>query len=180
MSWGLSTRSTAATRSVFAAAVPLLLLASPSARPGDVPRCDGVRATIAGTPADDDIRGTPGRDVIQALAGKDRVWGLGGDDLLCGGRGGDSLYGGPHDDKVIAARGADRVRGGRGDDFVDVADAIGGNDYVSGEDGTDHCAVDAWGAGDEYEDDECESMASGITIGNPPVEIGTSAPGQLM
>lgn len=167
MGWGLSTRSNAATRIVVAAGVAVLLLASPSALAGDAPRCDGVRTTIAGTPADDEIRGTPGRDVVQALAGKDRVWGLGGDDLLCGGRGGDRLYGGPNDDKVIAARGADRVRGGGGNDFVDVADAIGGNDFVSGENGTDHCALDASGAGDEYEDDECESMASGITITNP-------------
>jgi Ca2+-binding RTX toxin-like protein len=107
----------------------VVLLASPSARAADMPRCNGVRATIVGTSGEDEIRATSGRDVVQALAGKDRVWGLGGDDLLCGGRGGDRLYGGPRDDKAIGGLGADRVRGGGGDDFVDVADSVGGNDF---------------------------------------------------
>ena len=161
MGWRLSTQSIAATRIVCAAAVGVVLLASPSAGAGDVARCDGVGATIVGTPADDEIRGTPGRDVVHALAGKDRVWGLGGDDSVCGGRGGDRLYGGPGDDKVVAGLGADRARGGRGDDFIDAADGIGGNDFVSGEDGADHCALDAWG-GEENEMEECESATSGI------------------
>lgn len=168
MGWGRSARSYLATRLVFLVVIVVVLLMSPSALAADAPRCDGVRAMIVGTPGNDEIRGTPGRDVVLALGGDDRVWGLGGDDLLCGGRGGDRLYGGPDDDKVIAGLGADRARGGRGDDFVDVADSVGGNDYVSGEDGNDHCALDAEAvgirAGDEYENDECESMASGLAI----------------
>jgi Ca2+-binding RTX toxin-like protein len=170
MGWGRSTRSSAATNIALVTAVAMgLLVGGSSARAGEASRCDGVRATIVGTSGDDEIRGTPGRDVVQALGGSDRVWGLGGNDLLCGGRGGDRLYAGTSDDKAFGGLGGDRVRGGRGDDFVDVADMIGGNDFVSGEAGKDHCALDAAAGsirpvGDEYEDDECESMASGIAI----------------
>jgi Ca2+-binding RTX toxin-like protein len=143
-----------------------LLIAGAPAHADDRPRCDGFRATIVGTVAADVIRGTGQRDVIHALAGDDRVWGLGGNDLVCGGSGGDRLYGGTSDDKVIAGEGRDRAHGGRGDDFVDVADSVGGNDFVTGEEGTDHCALDAWGAGDQFEE-ECESMASGRFISRP-------------
>jgi Ca2+-binding RTX toxin-like protein len=139
-----------------------LLFVGVPAHADDPPRCDRFRATIVGTAAADVIRGTTESDVIHALAGDDRVWGLGGDDLLCGGSGGDRLYGGPSNDKVIAGVGDDRAHGGRGDDFVDVADLVGGNDFVSGEGGDDHCALDAWGAGDEMEVDACESAASGV------------------
>jgi Ca2+-binding RTX toxin-like protein len=149
-------------RAAVVAVTAGVLLAGVPAWAGSAPRCDRHPATIVGTAGADVIRGTPERDVVQARAGDDRVWGLGGDDLVCGGRDRDRLYGGPSDDKVIAGKGSDRARGGRGDDFVDVADLVGGNDYVSGEGGDDHCALDAWGAGDSIESEECESAASGV------------------
>jgi Ca2+-binding RTX toxin-like protein len=62
--------------------------------------CQGLTATIVGTPGPDVIYGTPGRDIIQGGGGNDVIRGLEGDDELCGGPGRDVLYGGPGDDRL--------------------------------------------------------------------------------
>jgi Ca2+-binding RTX toxin-like protein len=55
------------------------------------PKCNGLNATITGTPADDVINGTPGPDIIVGLAGNDVISSLGGDDVICGGLGNDLI-----------------------------------------------------------------------------------------
>ena len=72
--------------------------------------CQGLTATIVGTPGNDIITGTPGRDIIQGRGGNDIIKGRGGDDVICGGRDSDVLYGGA---------GHDRLDGGASTDFCD-------------------------------------------------------------
>ena len=74
-----------------------------------VPTCNGVPATIVGTPGNDELRGTEGPDVIAGLQGDDIIWGLGGDDIICGGRGNDRLVGGQGFDIIYGAQGNDRL-----------------------------------------------------------------------
>jgi peptidoglycan/xylan/chitin deacetylase (PgdA/CDA1 family) len=111
------------------------------------PRCDGVRATIAGTPGDDVIRGTPRRDVIVADGGDDVVHGRGGDDLICLGPGDDRAAGGGGDDRILGEAGRDRLLGGRGDDVltggagVDVLLGGPGRDRAVGGAGRDTCVA---------------------------------------
>ena len=69
--------------------------------------CDGLTATIVGTPDDDMLTGTPGPDVIAALQGDDVIWGLGGDDVICGGLGSDTVVGGEGFDMIFGAQGND-------------------------------------------------------------------------
>ena len=64
------------------------------------PLCDGLPATISGTPGDDVLVGTDGDDVIAGRGGDDVIDGLGGDDIICGGKGDDHLVGGAGDDKT--------------------------------------------------------------------------------
>jgi subtilisin family serine protease len=77
--------------------------------------CQGLLATIVGTPGQDIITGTPGQDIIHGRGGDDIINGLGGDDVICGGRGSDVLYGGA---------GHDGLDGGDQTDFCD-----GGNPF---------------------------------------------------
>jgi hypothetical protein len=73
-------------------------------------RCDGVRATIVGTPGNDYLEGTRRRDVIHGLGGSDSiVWGP-GNDKICGGGGVDYLSGGTN---RLGAGGEDAFYGGR-------------------------------------------------------------------
>ncbi len=117
----------------------------PSAHAAPTPTCQGVEATIVGTPAPDRMVATPGPDVIVALDGDDVVIAGAGDDLVCGGEGADLLRGGPGDDRLYGQREAlhsdrggtwfqpDRLDGGIGDDVLDVGDdtrgpvSFGGN-----------------------------------------------------
>lgn len=115
----------------MSALVPLALLAalltpgSPaSAAAAPLPTCDGVRATIVGTPADDHMTATPGDDVIVALGGDDTVLGRGGDDIICGGDGVDELRGGPGDDELHGER--DGFRNFRGSRYVQPDVLVGG------------------------------------------------------
>ncbi len=87
----------------------LALLAVPLAAETAPPRpkCDGVRATIAGTLGDDNLVGTRHRDVIAGLAGNDRIEGLGGDDRICAGDGDDVLLGGAGKDRLFGESGSD-------------------------------------------------------------------------
>lgn len=78
------------------------------------PTCFGERATIVGSPNDDDeLTGTPNADVIVGLGGNDIIRGRGGSDLICGGSGQDSVSAGGGNDRV---RGSEHARGGPGDD----------------------------------------------------------------
>jgi hypothetical protein len=99
----------------------------PSAQAGGkVYRCFGVKATIVGTPGDDDLVGTARPDVIAALGGGDWVNAGGGDDLICGGPGDDwSWYYGPE------SGGAAGLYGGAGNDWIRGST---GRDDVNGDD----------------------------------------------
>ena len=92
------------------------------------PRCNGVEATIVGTPGNDVLTGTPGRDVIVGLAGNDAISGLAGNDLICAGTGADrvqgnlgvdNIFGGPGADVLSGGVGNDRIQGGDGQDLID-------------------------------------------------------------
>jgi Ca2+-binding RTX toxin-like protein len=85
-------------------AVPLVAVAVPASA---APLCEGLPATVVGSPGDDEIRGSAGDDVIVALGGNDTVLAGGGDDTVCGGDGDDVLHG---------EGGTDLLRGGNGDD----------------------------------------------------------------
>lgn len=80
--------------------------------------CDGVPATIVGTPGDDHLVGTSGNDVIVGLAGDDHIEGLGGDDVICGGAGKDLLDGGLGQDRLFGQKGSDVLIGGPGHDLI--------------------------------------------------------------
>ena len=53
------------------------------------PTCNGLTATIVGTPGPDTLIGTAGNDVIVGLGGDDLILGQGGNDVICGGDGDD-------------------------------------------------------------------------------------------
>jgi len=92
--------------------------------------CEGMRATIVGTPADDELVGTDAADVIIGRAGADRIDGGGGDDIVCGGAGADRIDGGT---------GRDLVSGGDGNDVLSGES----RDILFGDGGTDHCSTEA-------------------------------------
>ena len=71
--------------------------------------CDGLQATIVGTPGDDVLNGTPGPDVIVGLQGDDTIHGMGGDDTVCAGQGDDMILGGAGFDVIFAAQGNDLI-----------------------------------------------------------------------
>ncbi len=71
--------------------------------------CDGIAATIVGSPGNDQILGTAGADVVVALDGDDTISGFAGDDVICGGDGDDVLDGGSGDDHVSGDAGVDTV-----------------------------------------------------------------------
>lgn len=62
--------------------------------PQPVWTCDGIPATIVGTPGSETLKGTSAADVIVAREGNDIIRGLGGDDIICAGKGNDIVYGG--------------------------------------------------------------------------------------
>lgn len=93
-----------------------------------VPTCNGVPATIVGTPSNDRIIGTAGNDVIVGLGGNDVILGGEGSDLICGGDGNDVIRGqqkadvifaGDGNDRVFGNWGADEIHGGNGEDRID-------------------------------------------------------------
>ena len=100
--------------------------------------CQGHRATIVGTNADDVINGTSGFDVIVGLGGRDIINGLGGVDIICAGEGNDVVDGGAGNDIIDGNEGRDLLRGGNGNDTINGnrgADTIhgdAGNDIISG------------------------------------------------
>jgi hypothetical protein len=84
--------------------------------PPQAQSCNGVTATIPGTPGNDKIVGTSAADVIAGLGGNDVIAGLGGKDRICGNAGKDKLNGGPGNDRLLGGSGKDRLKGGRGKD----------------------------------------------------------------
>ncbi len=109
------------------------------------PKCNDLKATIVGTPGDDEITGTGAADVIVALAGDDVVRGAGGNDVICGGPGADVLRGGKGADLLRGSRGADLLVGGAGKDQLrggkssDDLRGGQGDDLLAGGKGVDGC-----------------------------------------
>ncbi len=93
--------------------------------PISVPYCDGLPATIIGTPGD---------DVIVGLAGEDNIDGKGGNDVICGGPDHDQLEGGDGNDRIFGGDGPDRIWGQDGNDYIEGGD---GDDVVYGGEGND-------------------------------------------
>jgi hypothetical protein len=89
------------------------------ARMGLIPRCNGLPATIIGTPGDDEITGTNGNDVIVGLGGNDIINGGNGDDVICGNAGNDTINGGNGIDSLFGSFGDDELDGGNGNDLLD-------------------------------------------------------------
>ena len=86
--------------------------------PVGLPKCEGVTATIIGTPGSDLIRGTSGPDVIVRGDKKDLIYGLSGGDRICG-DGIDDIRGNGGDDQLFGGANVDVVAGGNGNDFID-------------------------------------------------------------
>jgi len=101
--------------------------------------CNGVEATITGTPNDDILTGSNANDVIVGLAGDDSIFGKGGDDLICAGPGNDKVQGKTGNDTIIGEGGNDRLNGGDGKDLLVGGD---GNDYLWGGTGRDRLLGD--------------------------------------
>ena len=114
--------------------------------------CNGLPATIVGTPGADVIYGTNGPDVIAGLGGNDTIYGGNGDDVICGYAGADTLVGGNGNDLLIGSYGNDVLDGGNGNDTLtggdgtdelygkngnDTLDGGSGNDTLSGSNGDD-------------------------------------------
>lgn len=96
--------------------------------------CNGLPATIVGTPGDDVLYGTNGADVIAGLGGNDIIYGRNGDDVICGYGGDDLLKGDNGNDTLIGGYGNDRLYGSNGNDtLIDNA----GDNSLDGENGDD-------------------------------------------
>jgi Ca2+-binding RTX toxin-like protein len=151
-------------------------------------QCEGMRATIVGTPRGDVIRGTVGRDVIVALDGNDTIHALAGEDVVCAGHGNDrvrggtgrdsvtggagadviygeagrdGLLGGANDDRVLGGTGSDAVYGGSGDDLLRGGDGV---DFLAGSFGHDRLFGDA---GDDSlldEENEEDALDGGVGV----------------
>ena len=115
--------------------------------------CQGLPATIVGSPGDDVLRGTDDRDIIFGGGGDDVIYGLDGADLICGGFGDDEIIAGNGNDEVHAGPGLDTVRGNDGADLIfgghghDDLEGNGGNDEVRGFTGRDYVKG---GLGDDF------------------------------
>ncbi|MGI0013750.1 MAG: hypothetical protein ACREBU_09960, partial [Nitrososphaera sp.] len=115
--------------------------------------CNGMPATIVGTPGFDILEGTPGDDIMSGLGGNDVIYGLGGNDIICGGWGADTIEGGNGDDLLLGNRGSDIILGNDGNDYIigglgdDELDGGEGNDKVFGWSGND---VLLGGQGDDF------------------------------
>ncbi len=101
--------------------------------------CNGIPATIVGTPGSETIEGTAGADVIAAREGDDTIRGLGGDDIICAGKGNDTIYGGLGFDIIFGAQGNDVLFSKNGATTYQRSDSRGarmfgglGNDQIHG------------------------------------------------
>lgn len=157
---------------LIGAAAPDLFTAAVSAAPA--PTCNGLAATIVGTPGDDVIDGTDGDDVIAALDGNDVIRGGLGNDVICGGPGEDILSGqgandtlfGEQDDDILDGgeggccnvatnTGDDVLYGGQGDDDLHTSDFPTLGNTLYGEQGADRLFLwsGGWGYGGNGDDE---------------------------
>jgi len=110
-----------------------------------VAECQGIEATIVGTPGNDMLVGTSDRDIIFAGAGNDRIQGGAGDDIICGAGGDDIIDGGAGFDWVVGGAGDDRIRGNSGSDMLlggpgdDILAGGPNRDVLIGNTGDDFC-----------------------------------------
>lgn len=160
----------------------LILAESPTATlGGPIWKCNGVPASIVGTPGRDELRGTRRSDVIVGRGGDDVIRGRKGGDLICGDRGDDRIRGGPSSDSsggfgptgaccsrgLFGGPGRDRLTGGVGNDF---ANGGRGADLVIGNEGIrDYCGggppqVDSGAGGDRADGSSCEKVRSARAI----------------
>lgn len=82
-----------------------------SADPWPAVSCEGIRATMLGTPGADELTGSDGADVIVARSGDDIIAAGGGDDVVCAGSGDDIIDTGAGFDRVFGGPGSDVLRG---------------------------------------------------------------------
>lgn len=105
--------------------------------------CNGLQATIVGTPGDDIIYGGNGNDVIVGLGGNDTIYGGNSNDTICGGSGNDTITGGNGNDTLLGGFGDDMIKGHNGHDALfgengnDVMDGGNGDDTLSGGNGNE-------------------------------------------
>ena len=113
----------------------------------DNPTCNGLAATIIGTPGDDVIVGTNGNDVIVSFGGNDTITSGNGEDVICAGYGDDVVDGGNGKDVIFGEQGDDSLAGGNGKDTLDggagIDDGDGGNgkDTCTGLETADNCEL---------------------------------------
>jgi Ca2+-binding RTX toxin-like protein len=94
--------------------------------------CNGLEATIVGTPGRDSLVGTPRKDVIVGLSGPDVIKGLGGNDTICGGNGKDDIYGDAGRDFLDGGKGNDSAYGGDDTDHFGTTKGDGHDTYRGG------------------------------------------------
>lgn len=148
----------------------LLALSLPSALTAQT--CEGLPATIVGTPGDDHLLGTSGSDVIAGLEGNDLIEAGEGSDTICGGGGNDILIGVGGDDRLLGEDDDDDLRGEAGNDALiggsgndglrggadnDQLTGDAGDDVMLGSAGTDSCDGVA---GVDSADSACETTAN--------------------
>ena len=111
--------------------------------------CNGIPATIVGTPNSETLRGTPGADVIVAREGDDRILAAEGDDIVCAGKGDDTVYGGNGFDILFGAQGNDKLYAAAGAATTQRADTRGAqmfggadNDMIYGSNRWTACRAD--------------------------------------
>jgi uncharacterized repeat protein (TIGR01451 family) len=102
--------------------------------PASKPSCQGIPATVIGSPGNDTLSGTGGPDVIVALGGNDTIVSRAGRDLICAGAGSDYVGGGSAADRAFGGAGKDRLSGRGGQDLLKGGS---GNDWLFGGRGSD-------------------------------------------
>lgn len=141
-------------------------------------KCNGLEATIVGTPGNDVINGTNGNDVIVGLGGNDTINGGNGDDVICGNAGNDTLNGGSGNDTLLGSYGLDTLNGQNGIDTLDGGndnDTLnGGNDpdTLNGGNGNDRLIG---GSGNDVLDGGADNDALAGNNGNDALTGGTGA-----
>jgi Ca2+-binding RTX toxin-like protein len=115
------------------------------------PPCEGLSATIVGTPGNDNLTGTTGDDVIAGLGGDDTLFGLGGNDTICGDDGADRILGGAGNDTLSGLAGNDTLMGHSGTDAINGGADV---DTASYTDRTAGVTVDIDGVADDGNSDD--------------------------
>src|SRR5690606_36636187 len=131
--------------------------------PPDVPETPSVTGvTLIGTSADDNLEGGEHDDVIMGNAGNDALVGASGDDIIFGGEGNDTIIGGDGDDFLFGDDGTDTIVGAAGDDIIDAGK---GDDHAFGGDGDDTFIASVDDGNDFYSGDAGSDTLnmSGIT-----------------